>query len=105
MAEQERSLKSWAEIDESQRQQCLCDFSGLTKPLRYYSVVHRIRGDKPHEKTQHDVVLVRNNTSKTWADNDIVVFTCDSSAIARRAIDEAQGIISAAHKLYAAGRS
>ncbi len=104
MAEPERPLRTWAEIDESQKQQCFCDFSRLKAPLREYAVAHRVRDiDNPHKPAIHDVVMSRSvwGLSHHYTE-DTIVFTCGSSSTVRRAIREAEDMIQAARKLYAA---
>jgi hypothetical protein len=100
MAEPERPLKTFAEIDAEQAAIRRCSFALITQPLRN----HEARLTYDNETGLHRVYLecrvVRGESPLVWKEQT-TVFTSSNSIEAKYALREAQDSIAAAKRLHA----
>lgn len=103
MAERERHLKSFIEVEEEQRLVSRCDFSKLTAPLREYRVTQR--SDMFRNEQRFRIVLYRTlygSLGDPGAKEEINVFESALRQETRWALIEASEAVDAAKKLYEA---
>ena len=103
MAERERHLKSFIEIEEEQRAKTRCDFSKLTAPLREYQVTQRNIVGK--NKWGGMIVMYRTKTTSTPLGEmkeaeEVTVYEGQTRDETKWALVEASEAIDAARRIY-----